>query len=43
MMLVLEIYQTFDDEIDLEGDNQSDRSKREFLKTFTDDVEKATK
>lgn len=43
MMLVLEIYQLFDDEVDLEGDNLSDKSKREFLKTFTDEVEKANK
>ena len=28
MILVLEIYQLFDDEVDLEGDNLSDKSKR---------------
>lgn len=36
MVLVLELYQTYDEEVDLEADNLSDRSKRDFLQSFTD-------
>ena len=41
-MLILEVYETWDDEVDMEADNRSDASKRAFMADFTD-LEKANK
>jgi hypothetical protein len=35
MILVLEIYENWIDGLDLNADNQSDKSKRELMKTFS--------
>jgi len=36
MILVLEVYHAWDDEVDMAGDNVSDRSKRDFMNSFND-------
>lgn len=35
LLLLLEVFETWDDEIDMEADNRSDASKRGFLQEFT--------
>jgi len=42
MNLILEVYEQFDDSVDLEADNVSEKSKRDFLENFTDDQRAAS-
>mmetsp|Transcript_13064 Transcript_13064/g.20287 ORF Transcript_13064/g.20287 Transcript_13064/m.20287 type:complete len:186 (+) Transcript_13064:2972-3529(+) len=39
LTLVFEIFEKYDEGVDLQADNLSEKSKREFLKTFTEDQE----